>query len=312
MLSQTRTSQQAPWYRKAVAAADAGLPTRAFEILEANRAVLDVTIRDKHTDVAKAFCDRSGDGGTCLVVTQTNAEVDLLNEAIRKELIDRNLLGSPLLRLPALRPLDMTSAQKLQPQQYAGNTVIIANRKVAGLERNQACRFKHAQEDSIVVQDASGVEHVIRGNQLDRVTVCEEKELELRAGEQLQIKANLKTRQGVRLANGSIVRLEDIDPDTGDIQVKDRQDRVLTLDPAVRMLQYGYASTSYGSQGKTVDHVLISDSQCKAATNQKEFYVSISRGRQSVAIYTTDREALRDHVQRLGDRKLALDLDRAI
>jgi hypothetical protein len=47
------------------------------------------------------------------------------------------------------------------------------------------------------------------------------------------------------------------------------------------------------------------------ATNQKEFYVSISRGRQLVAIYTTDREALRDHVQRLGDRELALDLDRA-
>jgi hypothetical protein len=113
-----------------------------------------------------------------------------------------------------------------------------------------SCRFKRAQEDSIVVQDASGMEHQIRGNQLDRVTVCEEKELELRAGEQLQIKANLKTREGVRLANGSIVRLEDIDPDTGDTQVKDRQDRVLTLDPAVRMLQYGYASTSYGSQAR--------------------------------------------------------------
>src|SRR5262249_13438780 len=122
-----------------------------------------------------------------------------------------------------------------------------------------------------------------RGNQVDRITVCEQKEPEFRAGEQLQIKANLKTKEGLRLANGSIVTLEGVDPDTGDLQIKDKLDRVLTLDPSVRMLQYGYASTSYGSQGKTVDHVLISDSQCKAATNQKEFYVSISRGRQSVA-----------------------------
>jgi hypothetical protein len=105
------------------------------------------------------------------------------------------------------------------------------------------------------------------------------------------------------------VTLAGVDPETADIEVKDHQGRLLRLDPSVRMLQYGYASTSYGSQGKTVDHVLISDSQCKAATNQKEFYVSISRGRQSIAIYTTDREALRDHVQRLGDRELALDLD---
>jgi hypothetical protein len=136
---------------------------------------------------------------------------------------------------------------------------------VAGLEKNQASRFKSAQDDSMVVEDESGVEHLIRGNQLDRITVCEEKELEFRTGEQLQIKANLKAKEGFRLANGSIVTLGSIDPETGDIQVKDRQDRVLTLDPAVRMLQYGYASTSSGSQGKTVDHVLISDSQCKAS-----------------------------------------------
>jgi hypothetical protein len=47
--------QQAAWYRKAVAAADAGLPARASQILEGNRAVLDVAIRDKHADVAKSF-----------------------------------------------------------------------------------------------------------------------------------------------------------------------------------------------------------------------------------------------------------------
>jgi hypothetical protein len=188
--------QQAPWYRKAVAAADAGLPARAFEILEGNRAVLDVTIRDKHADVAKAFRQRSGDGASCLVVTQTNAEVDLLNEAIRKELIEKNFLGDPLLRLPVLRPLDLTSAQKLQPQHYTGSTFIIANRKVAGLEKNQPSRFKRASDDSIIAEDESGVEHVIRESQVDRITVCEQKELEFRTGEQLQIKANLKTRNG--------------------------------------------------------------------------------------------------------------------
>jgi ATP-dependent exoDNAse (exonuclease V) alpha subunit len=181
---------------------------------------------------------------------------------------------------------------------------------VAGLEKNQATRFKRSSDDSILVEDESGVEHLIRGNELVRVSVCDQKELDFRSGEQLQLKTNLKTREGLRLANGSILTLARVDPETGDIEVKDRQGRLLRLDPSVRMLQYGYASTSYGSQGKTVDHVLISDSQCKAATNQKEFYVSISRGRETVAIYTTDREALRDHVQRLGERELALDLER--
>jgi hypothetical protein len=33
-----------------------------------------------------------------------------------------------------------------------------------------------------------------------------------------------------------------------------------------------YAVTSYGSQGKTVDHVLFSDSTIKAATNAQQWY----------------------------------------
>jgi hypothetical protein len=54
---------------------------------------------DKHADVAQASWQRSGDGASCLVLTQINAEVDLLNEAIRKELSEKNLLNDPLFRL---------------------------------------------------------------------------------------------------------------------------------------------------------------------------------------------------------------------
>ena len=39
------------------------------------------------------------------------------------------------------------------------------------------------------------------------------------------------------------------------------------LDKEFREFLPGYAVTSYGSQGKTVDYVLFSDSTIKAATN---------------------------------------------
>ena len=47
---------------------------------------------------------------------------------------------------------------------------------------------------------------------------------------------------------------------------------------------------------------------CKAATNTKEFYVSISRGKQSCSILTADRYSLQAHIESLGDRALASDL----
>ncbi len=63
----------------------------------------------------------------------------------------------------------------------------------------------------------------------------------------------LATR-GERLANGEIVTVSAVLQD-GSIRLDDG--RTLPLD--YRQFQRGYAVTSYGSQGKTVDHVLFAD-----------------------------------------------------
>jgi hypothetical protein len=74
----------------------------------------------------------------------------------------------------------------------------------------------------------------------------------------------------------------------------------------------GYAVTSYGSQGKTVDHVLFSDSTIKAATNAQQWYVTISRGRRGIRIFTPDKIQLRENLVRSGHRPLALELAHGI
>jgi hypothetical protein len=78
--------------------------------------------------------------------------------------------------------------------------------------------------------------------------------------------------------------------------------------PYYQRFQRGYAVTSYGSQGKTVDHVLFSDSGVRAASSAQQWYVTISRGRKSIRIFTPDKQALRNAIARSGERELALDL----
>ena len=82
--------------------------------------------------------------------------------------------------------------------------------------------------------------------------------------------------------------------------------RVLQKD--YRQFVRGFAITSYASQGKTVDHVLFSDSAIKAATNQQQWYVTISRGRKGIQIFTSDKVQLRENILRSGNRELAIDL----
>ncbi len=44
----------------------------------------------------------------------------------------------------------------------------------------------------------------------------------------------------------------------------------------------------------------------RAATNQKQWYVTISRGRKGIAIVTADKQELRENVYRSGNRELAM------
>jgi hypothetical protein len=46
----------------------------------------------------------------------------------------------------------------------------------------------------------------------------------------------------------------------------------------------------------------------KAATNAQQWYVTISRGRRGIRIFTSDKEQLRENVTRSGHRPLALEL----
>ena len=69
---------------------------------------------------------------------------------------------------------------------------------------------------------------------------------------------------------------------------------------------YGYAVTAHRSQGKSVDAVVIS-----ADGMRKElFYVAASRGRESITVITSDKDALRDSVGCSTARGSATELAR--
>jgi len=137
---------------------------------------------------------------------------------------------------------------------------------------------------------------------LNRLTVCQPVEMTLAKGDQLQLKANAPSPDGKELINGELVTVAGVNS-KGQIELKDGR----TLPENYQEFVRGYAITSYGSQGKTVEHVLFSDSSVKAATNNQQWLVTISRGTRAVKIFTQNKEQLRENVGRLGDRELAIE-----
>ena len=74
-------------------------------------------------------------------------------------------------------------------------------------------------------------------------------------------------------------------------------------------LSHGYCVTSYASQGKTVDRVFIGESaESLGAASREQFYVSASRGREQVTVYTDDKHRLIEAINRTDDRLTATEL----
>ena len=76
-----------------------------------------------------------------------------------------------------------------------------------------------------------------------------------------------------------------------------------------RHIDHGYASTSHSAQGATVDRVIVDiDTRLSPElVNRKQFYVSISRARDSLAIYTDDRNRFAFVINRNREKSMALE-----
>ncbi len=74
-------------------------------------------------------------------------------------------------------------------------------------------------------------------------------------------------------------------------------------------MAHGYVVTSHAAQGKNIKHhVLVGQSSLSfPASSREQFYVSCSRARQRVTIYTDDKEALLEAIDQSDERVSATE-----
>lgn len=289
-------------YRRAVADAAAGKLAESFTGLEQLGAVVTCPPGDQSEHLAEEYLRLAEAEHSLVVVAQTWNEVHRVNERIRSKLREKGLLGPKETEIEALEHVDLSVAQKRDGRFYPPCAPVVFNQPVGSVPRGAKGTFVSAVERGVIIE-IGGDWHLVSRKQLDRITVCEPRKIALSRGDRLQLKANRKLSSGTTVANGEIVTVKSVHAD-GRISLQDGR----TFDTGYREFVSGYAVTSYGSQGKTMDYVLFSDSAVRAATNGRQWYVTISRGRRGIRIFTPDKAALRENLLKSGDSMLALDL----
>jgi hypothetical protein len=259
-------------------------------------------LADQQQKLMEHFLEHFKNQQSTVVVSQSWSEIHRLNDAVREGLKAQKLIGENETTVTALERQDLTDAQKRDKRFYNADSVLVFNQNICGFKAGTTGKLQGVTDKHLLVESGNRIRPV-PFKDLERVTVCQPKELSLSTGDRLQLKANAKSQDGCKLANGELVTVKEVYVD-GRITLNDGR----VLPKHYRQFVRGYAVTSYAAQGKTVDYVLFSDSAVRAATNQQQWYVTISRGRKGVKIFTADKIQLRENVTRSGDRTLALDM----
>ena len=288
-------------YRKAVEAAAAGKLGDSFERLDKMGAIVACGIGEQADKLADEYIRLAEQNASVVVVSQTWSEVHRVNSRVRDALKGKGLLGAADSAVQALERIDLTNAQKRDERFYSTDAVIVFNQKVRDAEPGAKGKLVGILKSSVLVE-VGGKFVTVSNRLLDRLTVCQTRELSVANGDRLNLKANRKLASGGRVTNGELVTVKSV-RDDGGVELTDGR----VLDKSFREFLPGYAVTSYGSQGKTVDYVLFSDSTVKPATNAQQWYVTISRARRGIRIFTPDKQQLRENVTRSGHRPLAME-----
>ena len=289
-------------YRRAVKDAAAGRLAESFERLDRMGAVQSCGLGDQQQQLADEYLRLAENGQSLVVVAQTWAEVHRVNERVRVALKKKGLVAADEHQVEVLEKVDLTTAQKRDERFFSSEQTVVLNQPLRGFAPGTRGKLSGIVKRGVLVE-VGGKALLIPHQQLDRINICRPLTIALGNGDRLQVKANRRMSTGQAVTNGELVTVKTVCAD-GRIDLADGR----TLDASFREFLPGYAVTSYGSQGKTVDFVLFSDSAVRAATDSRQWYVTISRGRRGIRIFTPDKEQLRENVIRSGNQPLALDL----
>ena len=288
-------------FRQAVQLAAGQDAAGAFRLLQKDGAVVEVLADDGplHEQAAAAYLKAVDAGKSALLVSPTWGEIEAVTGCVRGQLKERGTVAARDETVAVFDSLGWTDAQKRLVERYEPGLQLRFAKKTAQFKPGEFATVEAVRGRSLVLRSPDGGTAVLSPSRVPAAfDVGEVRQLPVASGDWLLLQAN-----GHGFTNGERVQVKALGRDG--IALADGR----TLPPSYRSFTHGYAVTSHAAQGKTVDVALfVASSRSFAAVSRESFYVGISRGRESVRIFTDDAATLERRVEETHTRKAALEL----
>lgn len=292
-----------------------------MEMLDGMGAIIELPGETRHSRIAMDYAgvtaERRADGKfkTALVVSPTHKEGEQVTAAIRDELKMQDRLGKDERQFLSLRSLNLTDAQKGDFREYRPGAVVQFVQNAKGFARGERLTVEEGGRTGVRARRADGTMAMLPLNTPERFQLYEARQIALAPGDKLRTTMNglveQETRRGAlgrrrkyRVNNGALQEVAGFTRNGG---IRLANGAVLPKDYGG--ITHGYVVTSHASQGKTVDVSLVAlGRESFAAASREQAYVSFSRGREALRIYTDDKAAMMDAIRASSARLSATEL----
>lgn len=236
-------------------------------------------------DIVSDWTGRTDDArARTLIITQLNADRQAVNAGIHAQLAKRGELGEKAVTVPVLDKITHTRHAFNKTDAWQTGMVVKRGDRyqdVVAVDRNGSTVTVRDEEGKIGLYSPK---ELITGD----VQLFKRHNIEVRQGDLLRFTAT--DREQGQTANQRFT--VDSVSETGNIRLRGANGLV-TINPtqvrAQQHLDYAWAVTGYGAQGTSTDYVISlegTDGGRKALATRRAFYISASRAKEHVQIYT--------------------------
>jgi conjugative relaxase-like TrwC/TraI family protein len=282
----------------------------AMDKLDAQGRVHEIVDRNERLgEIAREYA-KQPDG--TLVVSPDNESRREINQVVHREMQARGQVNAHEHQQRVLvARQEITGADRQWAVQYEQGEIVRYTRgsKTHSIEAGEYARVERVNErDNLVtVRRENGEQVSYDPRRLHGVTLYRETERAFSEGDRVQFTAPNREQH---IANRELGTIEKMDS-SGNVQVHLDSGRSVAFNIKENPhLDYGYAVTSYSSQGQTADRVLIqidTEQAGEKLVNRRLAYVAVSRGRYDAQLYTNDKRHLTEQLSRDVSHRSAIE-----
>lgn len=284
--------QEDEQYRHAATLLSEGKTVDGFDAIDKKGWVKEIiSAEERYRSIAGENLQSIRDKASCLIVSPTHAEASKITQEIRNLLRENGLIKGEDRSFVRLVSRNCSEAERGLATTYQAGDVIQYHQNAKG----------HTKGDRMTITDPASVPLCDAG----KFQLYRQEAIKLAVGDKVRFTAHVKTLDGKHsLANGAVHTVNGFTK-AGDITLNNGW----VVSREIGHFRPGFVETSFSAQGKTMKRAILAiSSDSLAATNMEAMYVSSTRAKEKMSLYTDDKAAVRSSIVKSSQKLAAVDL----